>query len=117
MRLYSSHFCVAAAMVYGGTSVWISTSWTFSACLISGISRAASLVHIDTTKTLFHVKSTFAPGNTRVTSACSSAYTMNWTTVPDVNEDAASVGGVIIVNMINETVTIVAVKIMSGSRV
>ena len=78
-------------MVYGGTNVCISTSCTRSASCMSGMSRAASFVHIDTTNTLFHVKSTFAPGKTRVTSAISSAYTTNCTTVPDVREEAASV--------------------------
>jgi len=56
---------------------------------MSGISLAASFVHIETTNTLFHVKSTYAPGNTLVTSACSSAYTMNCTTVPDVGTGEA----------------------------
>ena len=97
IRLYSSHFWVAAAMVYGGTNVCISTSCAISACFMSGIKRAASFVHIETTNTLFHVKSTLAPGKTRVTSACSSAYTTNWTTVPVVRDDAALAGDVKIV--------------------
>ena len=59
---------------------------------MSGISFAASLVQIETTNTLFHVKSTYAPGKTLVTSAFSSAYTMNCTTVPDgvIGVDSAS---------------------------
>lgn len=81
---------------------------------MSGIKDGASLVHIDTTNTLFHVKSTYAPGNTRVTSACSSAYTTNCTTVPEVATDDAAACGIVSVDSMAAIASIAVMDVSCG---
>jgi hypothetical protein len=45
-------------MVYGGTRTWSSSVLESKVSLINFIKEEGSFVHMDTTKTLFHVKST-----------------------------------------------------------
>ena len=72
-RLYSIHFCVAAARVKGGIMVCTTAELLSSVLFISGMSVAGSLVQMVTMYTLFQVKSTCAPGNRCVTSDCCGA--------------------------------------------
>ena len=108
-RLYCSHFCVESSNEYGATSVFMLSVFASSVSLIDLINGSGSLVHIETTNTLFHVKSTYAPGKRRVKSVFSFAWTTNWTTCAIVADAPCTVSSEVVSSSSGSTVIIIIV--------